>query len=206
MNPDVFELGCNYWPRRRAMYMWRDVDLGEVRDELLQIRQLGFDVVRIFAPLLPARSRPRSPAPAGACSCRSSGSAPRRPGVLDVRSKMTSSERLGGSTSLRRRRPRHTTERSSSGSFRVAQQVPMPGATPTMTRCSGIGRRSTVPYESGRSAWSAVTARSNLQPAVFRSFAGRSCAAKPVAIAAGSADEYYSEPARHFAELYSRYP
>ena len=24
-----FELGINYWPRRRAMYMWRDFDLGE---------------------------------------------------------------------------------------------------------------------------------------------------------------------------------
>jgi hypothetical protein len=40
---------------------------------------------------------------------------------------------------------------------------------------------------------------------VFRSFAGRSRAAKPAVIATGSADEYYSAPARHFAELYSRY-
>lgn len=44
----LFELGCNYWPRRRAMYMWRDFDLGEVRDELAHIRALGFGVVRIF--------------------------------------------------------------------------------------------------------------------------------------------------------------
>jgi endo-1,4-beta-mannosidase len=49
MNPAVFELGCNYWPRRRAMYMWRGLDLGEVREELLEIRELGFGVVRIFA-------------------------------------------------------------------------------------------------------------------------------------------------------------
>jgi endo-1,4-beta-mannosidase len=48
MTSDVFELGCNYWPRRSAMYMWRDLDLGEVREELFQIRELGFDVVRIF--------------------------------------------------------------------------------------------------------------------------------------------------------------
>jgi endo-1,4-beta-mannosidase len=48
MSADIFELGCNYWPRSRAMYMWRDLDLGEVREELAQIRDLGFDVVRIF--------------------------------------------------------------------------------------------------------------------------------------------------------------
>ena len=49
MSADVFELGCNYWPRRRAMYMWRDLDLGEIREELVEIRELGFDVVRVFA-------------------------------------------------------------------------------------------------------------------------------------------------------------
>jgi endo-1,4-beta-mannosidase len=49
MKPDVFELGCNYWPRRRAMYMWRDLDLGEVRDDFQRIRDLAFAVVRIFA-------------------------------------------------------------------------------------------------------------------------------------------------------------
>lgn len=31
------------------MYMWRDLDLGEVREELAHIRALGFGVVRIFA-------------------------------------------------------------------------------------------------------------------------------------------------------------
>ena len=48
MTAATFELGCNYWPRRRAMYMWRDLDLGEVREELAHIRELGFGVVRIF--------------------------------------------------------------------------------------------------------------------------------------------------------------
>ncbi|MEP7346472.1 MAG: hypothetical protein ABI877_14470 [Gemmatimonadaceae bacterium] len=45
----TFELGVNYWPKRRAMYMWRDFDLGEVRDDFAQIADIGFDVVRIFA-------------------------------------------------------------------------------------------------------------------------------------------------------------
>jgi endo-1,4-beta-mannosidase len=43
-----FELGCNYWPRRTAMYMWRELDLGAVRDELAHMRDLGFRVVRFF--------------------------------------------------------------------------------------------------------------------------------------------------------------
>jgi endo-1,4-beta-mannosidase len=44
----TFELGVNYWPRRRAMYMWRDFDLGEVRDDMARIASMGFDVVRVF--------------------------------------------------------------------------------------------------------------------------------------------------------------
>lgn len=44
-----FELGLNYWPRRSAMYMWREFDLAEVRDEMTQIANMGFDVVRVFA-------------------------------------------------------------------------------------------------------------------------------------------------------------
>ena len=47
--PVPFELGVNYWPRRRAMYMWREHDLGEVREEMAQIAGMGFDVVRLFA-------------------------------------------------------------------------------------------------------------------------------------------------------------
>jgi endo-1,4-beta-mannosidase len=43
-----FELGCNYWPRRSAMYMWRELDLGAVRSELAHMRDLGFSVVRFF--------------------------------------------------------------------------------------------------------------------------------------------------------------
>ncbi|MEO5896348.1 MAG: hypothetical protein ABIS06_11650 [Vicinamibacterales bacterium] len=44
-----FELGINYWPRRRAMYMWREFDLAEVRDELAHIADIGFATVRLFA-------------------------------------------------------------------------------------------------------------------------------------------------------------
>jgi endo-1,4-beta-mannosidase len=44
-----FELGVNYWPRRRAMYMWREFDLGEVRDDMAHIASIGFDVVRVLA-------------------------------------------------------------------------------------------------------------------------------------------------------------
>lgn len=46
--PPRFELGCNYWPRCTAMYMWRELDLAEVRDELAHLRDLGFKVVRFF--------------------------------------------------------------------------------------------------------------------------------------------------------------
>jgi endo-1,4-beta-mannosidase len=45
----TFELGINYWPKRRAMYMWREFDLGEVREEMAQIADIGFDVVRVCA-------------------------------------------------------------------------------------------------------------------------------------------------------------
>jgi endo-1,4-beta-mannosidase len=45
----TFELGLNYWPRHRAMYMWSEPDLAEVRDEMAHIADMGFDVVRIFA-------------------------------------------------------------------------------------------------------------------------------------------------------------
>ncbi len=46
--PVRFELGCNYWPRRSAMYMWRELDLGEVRADFAHLRELGIRVVRIF--------------------------------------------------------------------------------------------------------------------------------------------------------------
>ena len=44
----TFELGINYWPRRSAMYMWREHDIAEIRDEMAHIADLGFDVVRLF--------------------------------------------------------------------------------------------------------------------------------------------------------------
>lgn len=43
-----FELGCNYWPRRSAMYMWRELDLGELRADFAHLRDLGVRVVRFF--------------------------------------------------------------------------------------------------------------------------------------------------------------
>lgn len=43
-----FELGINYWPRRSAMYMWRELDIVEVREDMAHIADLGFDVVRLF--------------------------------------------------------------------------------------------------------------------------------------------------------------
>ena len=44
-----FELGINYWPRRSAMWMWREFDIAEIRDDMAQIADIGFDVVRFFA-------------------------------------------------------------------------------------------------------------------------------------------------------------
>ena len=43
-----FQLGVNYWPRRSAMYMWKRFDLGEVRDDLARIAELGLHAVRFF--------------------------------------------------------------------------------------------------------------------------------------------------------------
>jgi len=45
---DPFLTGVNYWPRRKAMYWWRDFDRHEVADEFAVIADLGMDVVRIF--------------------------------------------------------------------------------------------------------------------------------------------------------------
>lgn len=55
-----FEIGINYWPRRKAMYMWRDFDAGEVREELAHIAAMGFETVRLFTlaqDFLPERER-----------------------------------------------------------------------------------------------------------------------------------------------------
>jgi len=45
----TFELGVNYWPRKSAMYMWREFDIGEVRDDMAHLAAIGFEVVRFFA-------------------------------------------------------------------------------------------------------------------------------------------------------------
>jgi endo-1,4-beta-mannosidase len=45
--PD-FELGCNYWPRSSGMYMWRQLDWGELRADFAHLHDLGFRVVRLF--------------------------------------------------------------------------------------------------------------------------------------------------------------
>lgn len=45
---DPFLLGVNYWPRRKAMYWWKQFDAGEVRDELATIRDVGLTHVRFF--------------------------------------------------------------------------------------------------------------------------------------------------------------
>jgi endo-1,4-beta-mannosidase len=43
-----FQLGVNYWPRRKAMYWWSDFDAGEVQEEFDLIHELGLGLVRIF--------------------------------------------------------------------------------------------------------------------------------------------------------------
>ena len=43
-----FLLGVNYWPRRSAMYMWQRFDLGEIREDLARMRELGLQAVRFF--------------------------------------------------------------------------------------------------------------------------------------------------------------
>lgn len=48
MTDQLFELGVNYWPRRKAMYYWSNFDAGEIRDEFALIRALGMSKVRLF--------------------------------------------------------------------------------------------------------------------------------------------------------------
>ena len=43
-----FVLGINYWPRKKAMYWWSDFDAGEVEGEFDIIKDIGFQLVRIF--------------------------------------------------------------------------------------------------------------------------------------------------------------
>ena len=43
-----FRLGINYWPMGSAMGMWKQLDRGEVAEDLARIAEAGFDSVRIF--------------------------------------------------------------------------------------------------------------------------------------------------------------
>lgn len=45
---DLFLMGVNYWPRRKAMYWWSNFDGGEVAEEFAMIRELGLTHVRLF--------------------------------------------------------------------------------------------------------------------------------------------------------------
>jgi len=44
----TFPVGVNYWPRRKAMYWWKDFDRDEVAEEFDVIAGLGMSLVRIF--------------------------------------------------------------------------------------------------------------------------------------------------------------
>ena len=44
----AFVLGVNYWPRKKAMYWWKDFERAEVEAEFAQIADLGLHVARIF--------------------------------------------------------------------------------------------------------------------------------------------------------------
>lgn len=43
-----FVVGVNYWPRKKAIYWWKNFDKHEVRHEFGEIKQLNLSVVRIF--------------------------------------------------------------------------------------------------------------------------------------------------------------
>ncbi len=45
---DLFKLGVNYWPRKKAMYWWKQFDAEEVREEFNIIKSIGLGWVRIF--------------------------------------------------------------------------------------------------------------------------------------------------------------
>src|SRR5919201_335865 len=44
----TFTLGVNYWPRKKAMYWWKDFDRAEVEAEFGEIAALKLQVARIF--------------------------------------------------------------------------------------------------------------------------------------------------------------
>ena len=43
-----FPVGVNYWPRRKAMYWWKDFERDEVAEEFDVIAGLGLRLVRVF--------------------------------------------------------------------------------------------------------------------------------------------------------------
>jgi len=47
-NATDFVVGVNYWPRKKAIYWWKDFDKDEITQEFREIRQLNLSVVRIF--------------------------------------------------------------------------------------------------------------------------------------------------------------
>jgi endo-1,4-beta-mannosidase len=48
MQQGTFTLGVNYWPRKKAMYWWKDFDRTEVETEFAEIAALKLQVARIF--------------------------------------------------------------------------------------------------------------------------------------------------------------
>lgn len=48
MQNNTFTLGVNYWPRKKAMYWWKDFDKSEVEKEFQEIKALHLQVARIF--------------------------------------------------------------------------------------------------------------------------------------------------------------
>jgi endo-1,4-beta-mannosidase len=48
MVQDTFTTGVNYWPRKKAMYWWKDFDRAEVEAEFAEIAALKLQVARIF--------------------------------------------------------------------------------------------------------------------------------------------------------------
>jgi endo-1,4-beta-mannosidase len=45
---NLFRLGVNYWPQRKAMYWWSNFERDEVRHDFALIKSLGLEIVRIF--------------------------------------------------------------------------------------------------------------------------------------------------------------
>jgi len=43
-----FLRGINYWPANKAMYWWKDFDLGEVERDLIKLRSYKIDLLRFF--------------------------------------------------------------------------------------------------------------------------------------------------------------